>query len=77
MAIIHYDEIVLAIADRIAASPTATKGDIKRLIRMNEHVAKLRNEKNRERMPYSNYLGREALGKLRTLEMSLPNRIRK
>lgn len=77
MAIIHYDEIVLSIADRIAASPTATKGDIKRLIRMNEHQPEIYNEKNRERMPYSNYLGKEAISKLRTLEMSLPNRIHK
>lgn len=74
---ITYDKKVIDIAEKIMESPTATRGDIDRLIHMSDHKVKLRKESNRERMPRSNYLGKEAIAKLRTMAMSLPTRIRK
>ena len=72
--LIHYDQEVIAIAQRIAHSKTATRGDVVKLIQLNEHHAHLRSRRHAENMPYSNYLGREARNELIQIAQSLPRR---
>lgn len=74
--IIRYDEEVLKIAKRIAASRSATRSDVMKLIYLNDHVPEVRVKSHRENMPYSNYLGREAKAAIVQIAITLPRRIR-
>ncbi len=69
--LIRYDNEVLAIARRIAASRTAKRADVLKLLTLNQHVPRVKKSKNMENMPYSNYLGKEA----RAILFSIANRI--
>lgn len=73
--IIKYDLEVLKIAQRIAASRSATRQDVLKLIGMNDHIPAVRVRSHRENMPSSNYLGREVKGMIVTLARKLPKRI--
>lgn len=74
--LIRYDNEVLDIARRIAASGTATRSDVLKLISMNDHVPVVQKHSHRENMPSSNYLGKEAKAIIYSIANRLPKRIR-
>lgn len=75
--LIHYDKEVVAIAQRIAHSKTATRADVMKLLQLNDHIVpNMRNRRHAENMPWSNYLGREARNEIISIASSLPRRRR-
>ena len=73
--LIHYDREVVAIAQRIARSKTATRADVMKLLQLNDHIVpNMRNRRHSENMPWSNYLGREARNEILRIATGVPRR---
>ena len=72
--LIRYDREVVAIAQRIAHSKTATRADVMKLLQLNDHVPSMRNRRHAENMPWSNYLGREARNEILRIATGVPRR---